>query len=386
MLKPSRNTRPHAKNPQQSFGEASTVVGKAKTGDGLITDVASPPPQASASARPHQESKDSLSPGVESINHYFQSLEERVTFLEAEISRLTGSSFQHGEGDLNSPGYSTKRNISANSKPLILDRDHFDGRYTTLGPIHAVELLVHEGTVTKIRIRSEQMLLSLYRALDLSRDPSKSVVMNRPFKALMVLRDRYEFLVSFQNLNVIHNLKLLKRLVDVDLASEWRRFRDLRERIVNTISFLHMQYLFLPGDVVVEGKWPTAQAYRIRSVRESLLRSRQDSATSNMDNASSVLTLECFSIGCDGQKFGPVPKTFTIVNFPGSTQITKLPVVPIEYYKGEDLRAPLIDRGKLFYYLRKPRHMRYSGMSLDEVAEEVNVSSLLTGLNANYHA
>lgn len=384
MLRPSSNAHSHATNRRQSPCEDSPAVGEAEIDvDALIMDAAVPPPPANTTERPTSDAKANLLPNVESITHYFHSLEKRVKFLEAELSRLTGSSLQYGEGGLNPPGYRTKRSISANPKPLELNRDQFDRPDPNLGPIHAIELLVHDGTVIKIRIRSEKMVQSLYEALDLGRHPSKSIVMTKPFKALMMLRD-YEERGRDYNFDV--ELDSLIELLYTDLASEWDVFNSLKRRTVDTVSFLHLRYLFQPGDVIVEGKGKIAQAYRIRSVQQSVLQSPQDSSTGKMENASSALILDCFFIGYDGQKFGPARKSFTIMHFLGSTQITKLPIVPIEYHRNENLEAQLIDRGKLFYSLRKPRHMSYSGLSLDKIAEEVLVSSLMAGSNAYCHA
>lgn len=343
-----------------------------------------------------------MTPEVVSITRYFHSMEQRVKSLEAQVAQLTGSTVRHGESSSSVsrfPRYSTS--ASARRETLRLNRDEFESPDSRLDAIHAIELLVDDDAIIKIRIRSEQ-LLKIFQVVmgpDLAPDPSKSAVMTRPFKALMQYSGQFEeYKASLRqelagtssSAKGLHKgeehieldkslmtttmswLDLLIEAFKADLSDDYVAYTALIERSAKTVSFLHLCFLFQPGNLVIEGSGTSIQAYRIRSVHGSTLRSHQDAVESFLEMISNSFVLNCFSVGYDGKTFGPIPKAFTIMPFLGSKEVTKLPVMPIEYLGDTEIQTKLISRGNQFYSLRKPSYKSYSGLSLDRVAAEVN--------------
>jgi hypothetical protein len=347
-----------------------------------------------------------MTPELESITRYFHNMEQRIKSLEAQVEKLTGTTIQHGESASSVSGF-PRSNISASAKPQILklNRQDFEKPDSGLEPLHAIELLVDNDTIMKIRIRSER-LLKLFQELmapEVAPDPSWSVVMARPFKALMMYSDRFADFLSQQgteshdstdeqqpaelpaleqepqeggvSIELIGSESvslgtLIKTLQD-GLFDDYAAYAGLRNRTRKPISFLQLWYLFQPGDVVIGGSGTSIQAYRIRSVHGSTLQNHQSAVESTLNVINSPFELECFSLGYNGKVFGPIRTVFTIMPFVGWLQITSLPTVPIEYLRENEIQEQLISRGKLFNLLRKPSHKSYSGLSLDEIAEEV---------------
>ncbi|KAJ4358936.1 hypothetical protein N0V95_002642 [Ascochyta clinopodiicola] len=84
--------------------------------------------------------------------------------------------------------------------------------------------------------------------------------------------------------------------------------------------------------------------------------------------------IEAFYIGFDGNRFGPVNKTFQIRKFDGEKDITTLPVYPLSCDPNYKItREALVRRGQAFADLSKPNinaHRKYKGLTLDPNCQE----------------
>lgn len=81
----------------------------------------------------------------------------------------------------------------------------------------------------------------------------------------------------------------------------------------------------------------------------------------------------------DGEKFGPVQDTISIVEYEEDRMITQLEVYPIGYAeKEQEISKTLLDRGRRFAGYHNFQHKRYEGLSLSEPQEEVSISSELS--------
>jgi len=348
---------------------------------------------------------ENTSPEVASISRYFHAMEQRVKALEAQVASLSGLTYRQSEtrSDM-SPVPRNKTSTRAVLETLSMDRGSFNQPDSNDQPIHAIELLVDDSTVKKIRIRSQQLVKIFQEVmnLELAPDTSKSIVMIQPYKALMVYQDRLEeklsSLESATSLGAPDTLRkenelkaylnLMVKVFNHDLIKDVTTYSDLRERIVETVSFSHLWYLFQPGDIVIEKTGTSTQAYRIWNVRGSTVRNLEnvtDSRTKQLDN---VFVLDCFSLGCDGKVFGPVQKVYDIMHFIGSTRVFSLPIVPAEYLRDQIGLSQLVQRGTQFQLLQEPSLRSYRGGSLDQVTELVRMPTLsykLTGTYTNTH-
>jgi hypothetical protein len=71
----------------------------------------------------------------------------------------------------------------------------------------------------------------------------------------------------------------------------------------------------------------------------------------------------------DGEKLGPVSKTFTIPRFDGERAIGLLPLYPLRHARKKDIRSTLIERGKMLLDVAGVKPMYYTGFALDSKDE-----------------
>lgn len=325
--------------------------------------------------------------------------------LEAEVERLSSTVSPHGKnkpvprsrGGSSVSGLKISRSstsASAIPKILRLNQEEFEHPASDSEGIHAIELLVADDVIIRIRIRSE-ILLEIFQDVmgpDVAPNASKSAVMIRPFKALMTFsgplkekRASLKQIVEEIDSSSLKGLRESKEPMEAQatdaatyldllfeaLSSDFKIYSALRSRSEDSVSFLHLWYLFQPGDIIIDGSGTSMQAYKIRSSFGGAAQISRPVIESDLEEVSGTFELVYFSVGYDGQKFGPVQGDFTIAYFSGSRNISSIPILPIEYLRNENIQQQLIVRGKLFNSLRKPSHKSYSGITLDQIPEQV---------------
>lgn len=179
-------------------------------------------------------------------------------------------------------------------------------------------------------------------------------------------------------------MQLLVNTMDSHLGSLLMLHKAIRERVISKISFEHLWHLFQSGDVVVTSRQP-CQAFRVIHVsggrplliNTDILRDEEYAEarqTLRRQSQMSPFKIDCVRFDFDGEKFGPVQETFSILEYEEERSISKLDVYPIDWVeKKEELVETLLDRGRRFTGYHDFRHKRYEGLSLNEPQEEVSI-------------
>lgn len=188
------------------------------------------------------------------------------------------------------------------------------------------------------------------------------------------------------------HLQLLVNMIDSHLGSLLALRNAIRDRAVSKIRFEHLWHLFQPGDLVVTSRQPH-QAYRVIHVSggrpllttTDIAREDKDTEAGQIFHRQSQVppfNIDCVKIDFDGDNFGPVQDTVSILEYEEDRMITKLEVYPMNYAeKGQELATVLLDRGRRFAEYRNFKHKRYEGLSLGEPPEEVSKIRELFKLN-----
>lgn len=184
------------------------------------------------------------------------------------------------------------------------------------------------------------------------------------------------------------HLELLVNTIDSRLGSLLTLRKAIRDRAISNLRFEHLWHLFQPGDLVVTSKQPH-QAYRVIHVSggrpllttTDIARGDRDAETRRTGPSAeifrrqsqvSLFNIDCVRFDFDGEKFGPVQETISILEYEGDRMITKLDVYPMSYAeKEEELAKTLLERGRRFAEYREFKHKRYEGLSLGEPEEEI---------------
>lgn len=178
------------------------------------------------------------------------------------------------------------------------------------------------------------------------------------------------------------HLQLLVNTMDLHLGSLLTLRKAIRDRALSKIRFEHLWHLFQPGDLVVTSRQPH-QAYRVIHVSggRPLVTTtdiiRKDDVAEVRPNFHRQSQISPFNIDCvrfdfDGEKFGPVQETISILEYEEDRLITKLDVHPMSYAEKEkELAKSLLDRGRRFAEYHDYKHRRYEGLSLSEPQEEI---------------
>ncbi|RAL07134.1 uncharacterized protein BO97DRAFT_357173, partial [Aspergillus homomorphus CBS 101889] len=175
--------------------------------------------------------------------------------------------------------------------------------------------------------------------------------------------------------NPVNELQVLVEFLDTDIKA---KMDYVRSDQCHRVSFADVWYLFRPRDEVVDqgGK----QAYRIIGVTSSphkVMSPYRNWETSTKDEQ--TVMLHCVHIDFDGKYLGPVLQTFRIARFDGEKTITSLRIFPLRLagtWAGDlmttvDVRQKLIARCKMFIDVLAKKHMHYSGLTL-ETRDEVD--------------
>ena len=179
-------------------------------------------------------------------------------------------------------------------------------------------------------------------------------------------------------------MKLLVNAMNSHLGSLLMVHKAIRERLVSKISFEHLWHLFQPGDVVVTSRQPY-QAFRVIHVNggrplltnADIARDDEDAEARQALRRQSQMTpfnIDCVRFDYDGENWGPVQETISILEYEEERLIEKLDVFPIECVEmKEELAKTLLDRGRRFTEYHDFQHKRYEGLSLNEPQEEVRI-------------
>ncbi|RYP03158.1 hypothetical protein DL764_005340 [Monosporascus ibericus] len=191
------------------------------------------------------------------------------------------------------------------------------------------------------------------------------------------------------------------------IETELKYYLKLRTQVENgslkTIAFEELWYLFEPGDVLYDQCQGCEQALKIYSVtggqprrrnrteveNDEVLRERElkrsvnprryydnsDEADSEEENTKkdalveasglgtwSPFTIDCYKMGFDGLRVGPVDSCRQIKHYSGEFKITDLPVYPLRFHERKDkIAANLEARGR--YFLNSYGHKSYNGFT-----------------------
>ncbi|RYP89697.1 hypothetical protein DL770_004185 [Monosporascus sp. CRB-9-2] len=202
----------------------------------------------------------------------------------------------------------------------------------------------------------------------------------------------------------IAHLQLLYDFIETELKYYLKPRIKVENGLLTTIAFEELWYLFRPGDVLYDECQGYEQALKIYSVtggqprRRSytkaenveILRERQimrnnrpplyfddsDEVDSGNENTKkdalveasgpgtwSPFTIDCYKMGFDGLRVGPVDSCRQIKHYSGECKITDLPVYPLRFHeRKDDIAASLEARGRKF--LNSYGHKSYNGFTV----------------------
>lgn len=178
-----------------------------------------------------------------------------------------------------------------------------------------------------------------------------------------------------------HHLQLLLTVLDENLGDLLILRKAISEKSLKKIEFEHLWHLFQPGILVVTAKSPR-QAYRVLHVSggRSLMTTQPlldrgspvDQQDTSRKSKRSPFRLDCIKYDFDGEVFGPLQETLSLVEYNDEKKITELDVYPMEFSEDQTaLNRVLIERGRQFAGFHKFKHKRYAGLSLQDPQEEV---------------
>ncbi|RYP41370.1 hypothetical protein DL768_010503 [Monosporascus sp. mg162] len=188
----------------------------------------------------------------------------------------------------------------------------------------------------------------------------------------------------------IAHLQLLYDFIETELKYYLELQIKVENGLLTTIAFEDLWYLFRPGDVLYDKSQGYEQALKIYSVTGGQPRRRQhrlstlprrydddsDEADSENENTNkdalveasgpgtwSPFTIDCYKMGFDGLRVGPVDSCRQIKHYSGEYKITDLPVYPLRFHERKDeIAAKLEARGRGF--LNSYGHKSYNGFTV----------------------
>ncbi|RYP68601.1 hypothetical protein DL771_006573 [Monosporascus sp. 5C6A] len=203
----------------------------------------------------------------------------------------------------------------------------------------------------------------------------------------------------------VAHLQLLYDFIETEL----KYYLELRVKVENgsltTIAFDELWYLFRPGDVLYDECQGYEQALKIYSVtggqprrrnhtkeekevalikRQQIIRNTRprrysddsDEADSENENTNkdalveasglgtwSPFTIDCYKMGFDGLRVGPLDSCRQIKHYSGECKITDLPIYPLRFHERKhEIAANLEARGRDF--LNSYGHKSYNGFTV----------------------
>ncbi|KAI0508927.1 hypothetical protein F5B22DRAFT_658720 [Xylaria bambusicola] len=180
------------------------------------------------------------------------------------------------------------------------------------------------------------------------------------------------------------HIRCLLEFLDKDIGA---KKKHLRSTTCEKVTFSDIWYLFQPGEEVIDQD--NKQAYRV--LRVSTPKHRVISPFTMFHKATSAdaeekpAIIDCVYIDFDGEKLGPVTKSFSIPRFDQDKPVENLPIYPLRMVKGDDYRDRLIERGRMLWDVIKVKPMYYNGHTID-TKEEADSQVMIDFNEALIHA
>lgn len=189
-------------------------------------------------------------------------------------------------------------------------------------------------------------------------------------------------------LRLCGQLECLVQFMDEDMKDIFSIKKKIADGSLRTIPFAYLWLLYKPGDLIFSGI-NQRRAYRVlhltggRAIldigdqpstnnRSTMLpvhswEQHEDQAVTFAYSKNTPFVIDTFYIDFDGEKFGPVPRTFAIQEYEGWQAIDSLPAFPAKFDKNmRDTENRLAQRGRRFVNLAGVTHKRYKGLSARE--------------------
>lgn len=167
------------------------------------------------------------------------------------------------------------------------------------------------------------------------------------------------------------------------------RKENLRSGRCEKLTFSDLWYLFQPGFEVIDQD--NKQAYRVvrvvmpkhntMSPWERFRRFNDD----DEENLEKPARIHCIYIDFDGEKIGPVSRTFEIPRFDQEKLIEALPIYPLWMVPEADFRDRLAERGQMLWDVIQVKPMYYTGHTID-TREEADSQVMIDFSEAMIHA
>ncbi|MCJ1395788.1 hypothetical protein MMC18_008674 [Xylographa bjoerkii] len=161
-------------------------------------------------------------------------------------------------------------------------------------------------------------------------------------------------------------LRCLVLFLNVDLKDIMEVRQNIKAGDLAAISFIHLAYLFSPGEQVISTK-PKDQLFRVLQVcGGSLLFDRHRPGDSTRGKISNLI-IDTFYIDFDGKQFRAAPEQIVIHSYDGFRKVTSLDMYPLKFHATRlDVEKKLIARGGKFMRLIQGMHKKYQGLSIQE--------------------
>ncbi|KAF3765641.1 P-loop containing nucleoside triphosphate hydrolase protein [Cryphonectria parasitica EP155] len=176
------------------------------------------------------------------------------------------------------------------------------------------------------------------------------------------------FLEGRSPIALLH-IRCLLNFMDKEINA---RKKHLRSSSCEKITFSDVWHLFQPGEEVIDQGHK--QVYRVLHVQIPMHRASSPLSRyfrSERGNYEKPATVECIYIDFDGERLGPVTKTFEIPRFDQEKPIRSLPIYPFARDLEHGFRDSLVERGKKLWEVIQVRPMHYRGRTID-TREEID--------------
>lgn len=173
------------------------------------------------------------------------------------------------------------------------------------------------------------------------------------------------------------HLQLLFDWIERNYAAKFDQFDEMKSR--GCISHAFIEYLFFPGDVVVDQEGDKTKAYRLEDMPalqrvfhgrlhhshefEKMARARSRTQKRNKTDEAWAWEISCLTIVYDGQFYLQSQRLLLRLiaeSHDEEVAITKLSIVPLPFVS-EDLQEQLLQRGRTFWSCRVKRPVSYKG-------------------------
>jgi len=184
-------------------------------------------------------------------------------------------------------------------------------------------------------------------------------------RTLASRKDSAPALIAESAETALSHLQLMCSTLESELGSTIREKRDLVSHGV--MKFHKLWTLFEPGCLVYSKVDGHDRLYKFK--------------TAKFDTANSVKVykMDCQYVDFDGTQFGFNKETINITEFKGTKNISKFEAYPLTFHPNpEEVKARMMDRGRLFEAYRGYHFVGYNGVALGKVhrgEQKYNVTS-----------